>query len=621
MATIKIENLTAKTTNLTANDRLPLAEPDGVGGYVTKHVTGQQMLDYFEAEIVVGTSGDMTKAVYDTDDDGVVDSTEKEVLLVRNTTGSTIPKGSVVYINGATGQMPTVTLADADTEATSSKTIGLTLTALSNNTNGYIITSGLFHTLDTSAYVDGDSLWLSSTAGQMVANTPPAEPAHSVYIGRVAYSHGVNGKIVVAIQNGYELDELHGVSLTSPVNNDILTYNSGTGLWENKQFTSDNVEYILVNSKSDLPTASGGVITLVDNYTYVITKTIDLTGDRLVGGQNSVILGTSSENCILKSTGLSSSTALITSVYSLPMRNITITHGTALNLDGDGTTTALDWFGVNFTDCATIGTIKDYTNFIMGDSAFLNSQGLTFDGSIGTIGMTNCLFDCASGGTVFTLPSTLTVSRRFRIIYSSFVVLSGETGINASASATIGDEKYILDTVNFSGGGTYLSGLDSTSNKSLFANCVGIANTSTRGFMYMVNNTTDTTIGVSNVNVWVKASGTTTAGSNNSKFTHTSNKLTYTGAFINSFLISISANVRSGSSSQVISIGVAKNGTILTESEMTIRTDVANQEYPGSTHTQIEMTANDYVELFVKNTSSSNMRVSDLNFSVIKIPV
>jgi len=376
-----------------------------------------------------------------------------------------------------------------------------------------------------------------------------------------------------------------------------------------------------VDDKSDLPTPSDVIITLEDNVTYCFTNTVDLTGDRLVGGQNSVILGTSSENCILKSTGLSSSTALITSVYSLPMRNITITHGTALNLDGDGTTTALDWFGVNFTDCATVGTIKDYTNFIMNDSAFLNSQGLTFDGTIGTIGMTNCLFDCASSGTVFTLPSTLTVSRRFRIIYSSFVVLSGETGINASASATIGDEKYILDTVNFSGGGTYLSGLDSTSNKSLFANCVGIANTSTRGFMYMVNNTTDTTIGVSNVNVWVKASGTTTAGSNNSKFTHTSNKLTYTGAFINSFLISISANVRSGSSSQVISIGVAKNGSILTESEMTIRTDVANQEYPGSTHTQIEMTANDYVELFVKNTSSSNMRVSDLNFSVIKIPV
>jgi len=231
MATIKIENLTAKTTNLTANDRLPLAEPDGVGGYVTKHVTGQQMLDYFEAEIVTGTSGDMTKAVYDADNDGVVDSSEKEVLLVRNSTGSTIPKGSVVYINGATGQVPTIALADADTELRSSKTIGLTLTALSNNTNGNIITSGLFHTLNTSAYADGDSLWLSSTAGQMVANTPPAEPAHSVYIGRVAYSHGVNGKIVVAIQNGYELNELHGVSVTSETDNDALLYETSSGLW------------------------------------------------------------------------------------------------------------------------------------------------------------------------------------------------------------------------------------------------------------------------------------------------------------------------------------------------------------------------------------------------------
>jgi hypothetical protein len=251
MATIKIENLTAKTTNLTANDRLPLAEPDGVGGYVTKHVTGQQMLDYFEAEIVVGTSGDMTKAVYDTDDDGVVDSTEKEVLLVRNTTGSTIPKGSVVYINGATGQMPTVTLADADSEATSSKTIGLTLTALSNNTNGYIITSGLFHTLDTSAYADGDSLWLSSNAGQMVANTPPAEPAHSVYIGRVAYSHGVNGKIVVAIQNGYELNELHGVSVSSETDNDALLYETSSGLWKNKALTKSLVGLSNVDNTSD----------------------------------------------------------------------------------------------------------------------------------------------------------------------------------------------------------------------------------------------------------------------------------------------------------------------------------------------------------------------------------
>jgi hypothetical protein len=64
------------------------------------------------------------------------------------------------------------------------------------------------------------------------------------------------------------------------------------------------------------------------------------------------------------------------------MRNITIEHGTAINLDATANANqALDWFGVNFTDCAIIGTIKNYSNFVMTDSAFLNSQGLTFDGT------------------------------------------------------------------------------------------------------------------------------------------------------------------------------------------------------------------------------------------------
>jgi hypothetical protein len=408
------------------------------------------------------------------------------------------------------------------------------------------------------------------------------------------------------------LDTVNGLNYTRYDNTIVELFPTSTGLGGN--------EFVFVFSKLDLPTPVSGVITLVDNYTYFITKTIDLTGDRLVGGTNSVIIGGSSENCILKSTGLSSSTALISSVYSLPIRNITITHGTALNLDGDGTTTALDWFGVNFTDCATVGTIKDYTNFVMSDSAFLNSGNLTFDGTIGTIGMSNCLFDCTSTSTALILPSTLTVSRRFRIIYSSFVVLSGETGINVDASATISNERYILDTVNFSGGGTYTSGVAYTDNKALFVNCVGITNTSTKGFMYMLNNTTDTTIGVSNVNVWVKATGTTTSGTN-SKFTHTTNRLTYNGAFTNSFLVTVNATVRSGGTNQLISIGVAKNGTTFAESEGIIRTTTSNVEHGGSTQAVVEMVANDYVELYVRNTSSTDIRVTDFNFNIVKIPV
>jgi hypothetical protein len=402
---------------------------------------------------------------------------------------------------------------------------------------------------------------------------------------------------------------------------DGINFLRSDGIWSDISASISSGNIIFVSSKSDFPAASAGVITLLNGISYFITTTVDLMGDRIVCGQNTVILGASSENCYLKSTGLSASTALITSVYSLPIRNISFTHDKVFDLDGDGVTTALDWFGINFVNCASVGTIKDYSNFVMGDSAFLNASGMTFDGSIGTIAFGNCLFDTSTGGTAIILPSTLTVSRRFRIIYSSFVTLSGETSISVNASAVISDERYILDTVNFSGGGTYISGVNQTSNKTLFTNCVGIANTSTRGFYYMVNNTTNTPIGAPNVNVWVKALGTTTADSNNSKFTHLDNRLTYTGAFNTSFLVTVNAAVRAGASNQNISIGIAKNGTILTNSEMTIRTSTSNQEHPGSTQYQIDLVTNDYVELFVKNTNSTDVRVSDLNFSVVKILV
>jgi hypothetical protein len=547
------------------------------------------------------------------------------VKLAENVT-----KGQAVYVSGATGTNMLVSKASNTMESTSSKTMGLIDATGVTNDFVNLVTEGLLDALDTSAATIGDPVWLGTSGNLLygVANKPVA-PAHMVFIGIVTRVSSTNGEIFVKVQNGFEIQELHNVLINSVADKDILYYENSTSLWKNATVSellgytpiAGGSEFKFIYAKSDLPAASGGVITLGDNVTYYITTTIDLTGDRIVGGINSTILGASSENCVLKSTGLSSSTALITSVYSLPVRNITITHGTALNLDGDGTTTALDWFGVNFTNCATIGTIKDYTNFIMNDSAFLNSGGLTFDGSIGTIGMTNCLFDCTTGATAITLPSTLTVTRRFRIIYSSFVVLSGETGINASASATISDERYILDTVNFSGGGTYLSGLDATSNKSLFANCIGITNTSTRGYIYMNNNTTATT--TNNTALWFKAAGTTSASANNSKFsTSTSNRLTYTGAFSQSFMVSVNANVRTSVSTQNINIAIAKNGTVLTESEMTILCQTGSTPSFGATQVVVELTTNDYVELYVQNSSSANNTiVSDFNMNCVKIPV
>ena len=276
-----------------------------------------------------------------------------------------------------------------------------------------------------------------------------------------------------------------------------------------KASITDLSQAIFITTKSDFPASVAGVITLGDNKTYfMLNGDIDLTGDRIVCGRNTTLIGGSSENTILRSTGLDANTALITSNWSIPMRFFTITHGTAINFDATGNANqAIDWIGINFTDCATVGTIKNYNNFVQTDSAYLNSQGLTFDGSIGTIAFGSTIFDTSDGGTSIILPSTLTVTRRFRIIYSSFITLSGETSLNVSTSATIPNEGYILDTVSFSGGGTYITGVQYNDNKALFINCKPIDNTGNIAQYYMAENATTTTVSASDT--FYKVAGTT----------------------------------------------------------------------------------------------------------------
>lgn len=368
---------------------------------------------------------------------------------------------------------------------------------------------------------------------------------------------------------------------------------------------------VWVNAAGDFPAAVNGVRTLADNATYFVTGEVDLLGDRLVGGQNTTILGGSSENCRLKSTGLSG-TAIITSEWSLPMRGLTIEADVALALDADGNANqALDWFGVNFTGCATVGTVANYSNFIATDCAWLNSQGMTFDGSIGTVGFNQCLFDNRASGTSLILPATLTITRRFRATYSAFVSLSGETGINVNSSATIPVEGYILDTCNFSGGGTYTAGVGNTDNKALWVNNRGVKNSAEVGFMTMVANATATTIG--DIGVAVKAAGTTTFEAVSQKFSHTDNRLTYTGAITRDFRVIATATCSSGNGHQ-IGLYIAKNGTVLGNSEQYITANASGRAEGGSVQCIVELATTDYLEFWVENaTAATNITVSELS--------
>jgi hypothetical protein len=382
-------------------------------------------------------------------------------------------------------------------------------------------------------------------------------------------------------------------------------------------FIQNNIPntFVLVDDISNLPNAVAGVITLEDNYTYYITSTIDLLGNRLVGGSNTTILGSSSENSILTSTGLGVGVPLLTSIYTTPIRNICF-KDVDTSIDFDGATNPnnmdLDWTGVNFVNVPNIGVVKDASNFIFDKGEFLNSKGLSFDGNIETVGFGNSLFSGDGlAGNLLELLSTCTITRRFRTIYSSVVAFGSTTGINVNVSATIPTESYILDTINFSGGGTYLSGVDVTDNKTLFVNCKGVQNSAEISEYFMNGNITQTV--VASTSVAYKVLGTTTSSTITQKFTNTNNRATYVGSITRAFLITATISFESGNNNQ-IGCYIAKNGSISLDSEVYGTTSGTGRAENVTIQTLVELSENDYIEIFVENESSiTNILVTNLN--------
>jgi hypothetical protein len=162
-------------------------------------------------------------------------ATNAEVIrtYVKNTSGSSMTKGQAVYVSGADGTNVTISLSSASTEPTSSKTLGLLAQDLSNNAFGYVIETGLLAGIDTSAATAGQTVWLGNTPGSRVYGAPPADPSHSVYLGVVARSNVNNGEILVQVQNGYELNELHDVNAGSPADGEALIWQASTSQWVN----------------------------------------------------------------------------------------------------------------------------------------------------------------------------------------------------------------------------------------------------------------------------------------------------------------------------------------------------------------------------------------------------
>lgn len=177
--------------------------------------------------------GDGTLATFPT----TLDST-RLIFTGKNTTGATLTKGTVVYINGVSGNTALLAKAIASGDSTSAQTLGVVEFDIANNQSGVVVLVGSVANLDTSSFTEGVQLYLSGTTAGAFTSSKILAPTHLVYVGIVTRAHPTQGTIEVKIQNGYELDEIHDVQISSPANKDILYRDSATSLWKHASIAS-----------------------------------------------------------------------------------------------------------------------------------------------------------------------------------------------------------------------------------------------------------------------------------------------------------------------------------------------------------------------------------------------
>jgi hypothetical protein len=185
------------------------------------------------------TQGTMFWSADDETVDVILDSAvtlklgQETFYYVKNQTGSTIPKGTIVMANGTVGASGRITIEPfiADGTYPSKFMIGVTSESIINGADGFVTAFGKIRMINTSAFADGDILYASPSGG--FTTTPPTAPNNIVTVAIVIKGGAANGTIFVRTTFGSNINEDEGVLITTPANNQILTYNSTSGLWVN----------------------------------------------------------------------------------------------------------------------------------------------------------------------------------------------------------------------------------------------------------------------------------------------------------------------------------------------------------------------------------------------------
>jgi hypothetical protein len=216
----------------------------------------------------------------------------KNFWLVKNQTGSTIAKNTLVYASGTVGSSGRISVSKfiANGTINAKYLLGITAHDLSNGEDGYVISFGKIRQVKTDTFAAGAILYPSPTMAGVWTDVEPVAPNLDMPIGFCINSHVNNGTIAIRYASGYKLSELHDLAISSPVTNASLYYSGG--LWRDTTPTlllSDTAA-MLANYATKAYADTSGRFYARQDFTNVSSSTLTWTqSDTLVVGGTGVV--------------------------------------------------------------------------------------------------------------------------------------------------------------------------------------------------------------------------------------------------------------------------------------------------------------------------------------------
>jgi len=121
--------------------------------------------------------------------------------------------------------------------------MGVATSDIANNQFGYVTQIGKVRGLNTSAFTEGQLLYMDSDNPGALTATQPEWPIKSVLVAAVTRSHATEGSIYVRVSSKPDLTDIHDVNITEPAegtkHNQLLMWDSDTEFWVNRTIDTD----------------------------------------------------------------------------------------------------------------------------------------------------------------------------------------------------------------------------------------------------------------------------------------------------------------------------------------------------------------------------------------------